>query len=325
MAILKKIFKKIIRETGLLWLLIEIKFLLDSAQLPLTKAHKALYITIHRLYFKTFTRLPNLVNCKDYNDKIQWLKLFDQDPLVIKCHDKLGVREYIMDCLGDGFVPKVYQKSDNFSGIDFSTLPNSFVLKTNHDSGTVILVRDKESIDIRSLRKRFDVALGKNYGVENGEWAYQHVKPQIFAEEFIGSPNDSSQPPDYKFHCVDGKVKWLQYIYDRESAAKEVIVDREGKLLNIHFYTKMTYSTDFSWPPEMKQLVDVAERLAKAFKYVRADLYLDKSSMHDNESRILVGELTFFPMFGCYPGKGQADLGHYLDFSRSTTKQPFIG
>ncbi|MCG8672589.1 MAG: hypothetical protein MI867_24515 [Pseudomonadales bacterium] len=297
----------------LLNLSIQRKWFNDKKQLPLKKEHKDLHKIIHVLFNRELGCFPNLVDPQNYNDKIQWLKLFDQDKLNVQCSDKLGLRDYVTSVLGDGHLPEVYAQADSLDAIDFSSLPKSFVLKTNHDSGTVFLVRDKDSYDNSKANTKITKSLKRVYGQEKGEWCYTFVKPKVFAEEFIGDVSDDSPPPDFKFHCSKGKVKWLQYIFDRANTPKEVICNEHGEPLNISFDHNMIPSTEFVKPAEWNDLITAAEKLSEPFKYVRVDLYLISGN-------VFVGELTFFPLKGCYKGEGQEKLGELLEFDLKTFK-----
>jgi|LSQX01.2.fsa_nt_gb hypothetical protein len=293
---------------------LRIKWSWDSLFLPLMPAHKHLYRIIHEHYYKEMGYFPNLIRCRDYNDKMQWLKLFDQDELIVQCSDKLGVREFSKERVGEQHLLKVYQVAETWDGLDFERLPDAFVLKTNHDSGTVVLVRNKHEMDITGLHNRFAHSLSRIYGVNNGEWGYSGIKPRIFAEEFL-EPEYLRQPPDYKFHCVDGKVKLLQYIYDRGAQSKEQMIDRNGVDSGFVFDHRFLAGNTFIKPGNWLEMVEIAEKLAHGFKYVRVDLYHSKG-------QIFVGELTFWPMAGCYHGEGQKIIGKYLDFDRKTYKKP---
>lgn len=305
-ALRKKIYKVVIH------FLARIKFQIDKIWLPLKVCHKELYLNIHYITWTNLRRFPNLVNPRDYNDCIQWLKLFDQEEKIIDCCDKIRVREYTLEKLGSNYHPKLYQVYENFDQIEFETLPNSFVIKTNHDSGTVILVTDKFDLDRQSAKRKVEKALRRPHGWFFGEWPYAYIKPKILIEEYIDTLTSVS-PPDYKFHCVAGKVKWLQYIFDRDCQVKECIVDRDGQPTALHLDPHMLHSEDFNKPECWERLISIAEALSDEFKYVRVDLFL-------NSDRIIVGELTFFPYFGCYRSKGQKDLGEYMDFDKTTFK-----
>jgi len=162
--------------------LIRAKWLRDKRVLPLTSAHWELYNIIHHLCWRELHDFPNLINCRDFNDRLQWLKLFDQDPKIVQCSDKISVRDYVRERIGDGYLVELYQVHDRFAQIDFNALPNAFVIKANHDSGTVVLVRDKSKLDYDTVGARIDAALKRRYGWEKGEWAYSRIKPKVFVE-----------------------------------------------------------------------------------------------------------------------------------------------
>ncbi len=287
---------------------IKYKFLIDSKSLPLTADHYHVYYHIHCSYWVALKKFPDLINCPDYNDKIQWLKLFDNKEVLIQCVDKVLVRNYVESKLGEGYLPEIYQVCDGYNDISLETLPQSFVLKTNHDSGSVFLISDKEKNDWIAISKGVEASLKRKFGVWGGEWPYSYVKPKVFAEEYLGL-GEGSAPADYKFHCVNGEVKWLQYICDREGTAKEAITDSSGAILNLHLSERLLPMTKFNPPGLFKRMVEIAEILSEEFKYVRIDLYLI-------DNQIFVGEMTFFPMYGTYKGSGIVELGEMMDFER---------
>lgn len=287
----------------------------DLRMLPLTPEHWELYVIIHKLCLRELGEFPDLINCRDFNDRIQWLKLFDQDAEIVRCSDKIKVRDYVRERVGDDYLNDIYQVHNHFDEIDFDALPNAFVVKTNHDSGTVLLVRDKSTFDRKAARERIDRSLKHVYGWQNGEWAYSYIKPQVLVEEFI-NPQLDKPPADYKFHCVNGEVAWLQYIFDRGQDTKECIVDINGIATFEHFDQNMQHSEVFSRPIAWEKLLACARKLSNGFKYVRVDLF-------ERDGHISVGELTFYPLMGCYKTGGQRRLGQLLDFDRSTYK-PFL-
>ena len=315
MSVIKRVVKKVLVIVIRPFILY--KLFQDSKILPLVEGHRNTYIQLHTSYWLAFFKFPDLIKCEDFNQKIQWLKLFDNHQSMIKCVDKVLVRDYVSEVLGDGYLPELYQVSNSFSELDLSQLPESFVLKTNHDSGTVFLVLDKAEANYIAVEAKVKEALSEKFGSYGGEWPYLQLAPKVFAEEYL-EPSSAKPPADYKFHCVNGKVKWLQYIYDRGSDTKEVIVNAKGEVLDIHFDENMVSMREFEVPNEFGGMVLIAEKLSKPFKYVRVDLYLV-------DGEIVVGELTFFPMYGCYGGKGQSALGEYLDFDRSEFKKPICG
>lgn len=291
---------------------IRIRWEHDRRHIPLTPAHRELYDIILRLCHEELGEFPDLVDCRDFNDRIQWLKLFDQSREIVRCSDKLLVRDYVRERVGDDYLTELYQVREHCTEIDFDALPSAFVIKTNHDSGTVFLVRDRAAFDRDAAFDRIEDAMVRAYGWRNGEWAYSYIRPKVFVEEFIGSEGDSP-PPDYKFHCSDGKVLWLQFIAERGSRTREEIVTPEGRVTGIHFNDYMRHTGEFACPGPWEQMKAVAGELSRGHKYVRVDLYCV-------QDRIYFGELTFYPLMGCIKGAGQKPLGRLLDFDRTTTK-----
>jgi len=171
---------------------IKTKFFLDKLYLPLKPEHYELYQIIHKYYWNQLNDFPDLINCRDFNDKIQWLKLFDQSHKIVQCSDKLLVRDHISKRVGQNYLVKLYQIHDHFSEIDFDSLPSSFVIKTNHDSGTVIVVKDKSKLDLSATETRIEASLKRYYGWEKGEWSYSYIKPKVFVEQLI-EPETSKQ------------------------------------------------------------------------------------------------------------------------------------
>ena len=284
----------------------------DCQYLPLTSEHHELYEIIHRIFWRKLGEFPDLVDCRDFNDNIQWLKLFDQSHEIIRCSDKVLVRDYVRERVGDKYLIELYQVHNHFDQINFDLLPKSFVIKTNHDSGTVILVRDKSKLDIESAKNKIDSSLRRPYGWLNGEWAYSYIEPKVLVEGFIAK--DQVVPPaDYKFYCVNGTVKFCHYIYDRGTDTKEQTIDIDGNDLKTDLYPSFSYGSNFKKPKTWDEMLEVAKKVGQNFKCVRVDMFCSKN-------KIYVGEMTFWPMAGHYKGQGQKKLGQYLDFDRTTYK-----
>ena len=287
----------------------------DRRKLPLTPEHRELYDIIHTDFWLHLNRFPNLLSCPEFNDRIQWLKLFDQRREQVECCDKLLVRDYVERRVGRQYLVDLYQAGDSFSAIDFAALPNQFVLKTNHDSGTVLVVRDKSRLDLAAVERRIQSSLSSTYGWRNGEWAYAYVRPRVFAEELMESTGPAP-PADYKFYCVDGRARFVHFIYDRGFDTKDQIISPEGGDMHSRLYPTFKPGNDFVRPAQWDELVDVAQTLSAGFKCVRVDLYCAGG-------RVYAGEMTFWPYGGYYKGLGQAKLGKLLDFDLTTVK-PFL-
>lgn len=295
---------------------IVLKWCRDKRHLPLQKAHYRLYVIIHLKYWICFRDFPRLVRCRGFNDRVQWLKLFDQDTAIVDCSDKLAVRDYVRERIGEEHLTRVYQAAERFADLDLENLPDQFVLKTNNESGNVVLVPDKAQLNVPEARQRLESGLERMYGWQNGEWPYRFIPPRIFAEEYL-EPENKLRPPDYKFHCVKGQVRCLHFIYDRGQVAKEVFATPEGEIIPIHACARMEPGYEFEKPREWEQLKRVAERLAAGWRYVRVDLYLVRG-------KVVFGELTFYPGYGGYTRPGERHLGELIDFDRGTFKPPVL-
>ena len=204
----------------------------------------SLYLKV--LYRVIMGRKLNLKNPKEYNEKLQWLKLNDRKPEYSTMVDKYEVRGYIGDLLGDKYLIPCLGIYDSVDDIDIDALPDKFVLKCTHDSGSVEICKDKSSFDIEGARHRLSQAMKRNYYATYREWPYKYVKPRIIAEGYL--EGDGGDLKDYKVMCFNGEAKIIevhenrfvegkvhtQTFYDREwnivplTQIETVTVDRPG-------------------------------------------------------------------------------------------------
>ncbi|MBR5061524.1 MAG: glycosyl transferase, partial [Prevotella sp.] len=145
----------------------------------------------------------NLDNPQTFNEKLQWIKLYDHNPLYTKMVDKYEAKEYVASIIGDEYIIKTLGVWDRFDDIDFSTLPKQFVLKCTHDSGGLVICKDKSKLDIQAAKKKIEKSLKKNYYYIAREWPYKNVKRRIIAEEYI-EDEKTKELRDYKFFCFNG-------------------------------------------------------------------------------------------------------------------------
>ena len=243
-----------------------------------------------------------------YNEKMQWLMVHDQMPEHVICSDKLLCRSFVANRIGEQYLRKIYAVERSVDDIDFAGLPETFVIKTNHDSGSVFVV-DSERI-WKSVKRKLRRKLRKTYGLEKGEWAYSYILPRVFVEEFMPEPI-----VDYKFHCCDGEICWTQVIYDRVSGhPREVNVCEDFISLGIHFDDQFILDDappdkPVSWN-EMKELARV---LSEGFRYVQVDFY-------EYRGEPSFGELTFWPRAGNYDSEGEQKLGELLNIDTSFSR-----
>ena len=245
---------------------------------------------------------PDLKNPQSYNDKIQWLKLFDYDTRKTPYADKVLAKEIAKKRCPEINVPETLQVVDKFSDLKINDLPAKFVIKTNHDSGGCMILDKKElSENIEHIENWFNKQISEKFGVWKGEWHYSQIKRKIFVEEYLDDPSEEAMP-DFKFHCVHGKVRFVIHLRGRGGLAnKEAIFTREGKRIEFTFNQKYEYDEEFERPAYFDKLVSIAERLAEDFKCVRIDLY-------DVNGGIYFAEYTFFGSSGAVQGEAQAQI-----------------
>lgn len=241
------------------------------------------YITHHKLHLDKPVR---------YTEKLQYLRLFvyPHDDLVIKCAGRAGVREYVEDCGYEKNLIPIYGLHNSFNEIDFARLPPSFVMKATHACAYNFIVRDKSSLDLIPLKKRFEKWLKTNYGEKTLELHYSPIKPQIIIEKYLGDVD--SLPIEYKIHVFNGIAKSMY-----------VVTGRGTDIRYNNYYidwTPFDGSQFNGWkkreeeipiPENWKEMVKMAEDLAKPFPFVRVDLY-------NIGGQIYFSELTFTPAKG---------------------------
>jgi hypothetical protein len=293
------------------WFPIRLKWWRDRRHLPLDPSQFAQYANIHQAFWWSLFRFPNLVAPQSRNDMIQWLKLFDYRPESVACCDKIAMREIVRERVGERYLVELYQVHDHFDQIDFAALPRACVIKTNHNSGPVFLVSDTAQLDRATVGRRIEQKLGEVYGRDKGEWAYAYVTPKVLVEEHL-APDSDAPPPDYKFHCDGGHVRWCGYFTDRHLEAKVQHVARDGTAIVGGAAGQVYGAADtFVKPAVWEEMVAVAERLAEGFQMIRVDLYCVGD-------RICVGELTLWPGSGLARGTVFNTPGNFgaIDFTR---------
>ncbi|MDD6276798.1 MAG: ATP-grasp fold amidoligase family protein [Clostridia bacterium] len=230
----------------------------------------------------------NLKNPKTFNEKMQWLKLYDRKPEYSDMVDKYEAKKYVADRIGEEYIIPNYGVWDSFEEIDFSELPDKFVLKCTHDCGGLVICKNKAELDIESAKEKINASLGRNYYMHCREWPYKNVKPRIIAEEYI-EPGDDGDLLDYKLMCFGGKVHITFVCSGRNNdhGLHMTIYDREWNKLKLerHYPSE---KKDFPKPENYEKMVEFAEKLSAGVPFLRVDFY-------NINGRIYFGELTFFP------------------------------
>ena len=259
-----------------------------------------------RRYKKTFKKTLLYKAPKTFNEKIQWLKVFEKNKEIIDLTDKYKVRNYVKEKVGKKFLNELIKIYDFPSDIDFKVLPKKFALKLNHGSGWNIICDDKDKISIsESIRKLHDW-FHYNYYKCGYEWNYQGIVPKILLESFIESP-DGKDLIDYKIFCFNGNPKYIQIDVDRFSNHTRCFYNEKWSKQNFTVHYPL-YKGKVSKPINFDKMLYIANKLSNGLKFVRVDLY-------NVNGRIIFGEMTFYPGNGFekfYPNKYDNILGNYL-------------
>ncbi len=231
---------------------------------------------------------------RTFDEKIQWLKLYDNVPLKTSLSDKWEVRKYVEERIGGEYLVPTYGIWNSFDEIDFSGLPEKFALKCTHASGTNEIVTSKRDLDIESTKDRFDRWMGKNYAYMCGlELNYKDIVPRIYAEEYL-STEDGVDLRDYKVHVFDGKAKLIQVDIDRAHEHKRNLYSPDWDYIPYSILYPKAPEIIIERPDQLDELVEVSEKLGDGFIYVRCDFYIVNN-------RILFGEMTFAHGSGVEP------------------------
>lgn len=252
-----------------------------------------------RQYLKWMFRLKmgyklDIDNPKTFNEKLQWLKLYNRKPEYTQMVDKYATKKYVANIIGEEYIIPTLGVWDRFVDIDFDKLPNQFVLKTTHGGGNtgVVICRDKSKLDKNAARKRLNKSLRMSVYDRFKEWPYKDVKRRIIAEELIGDENIV----DYKFSCFNGVAEDVMTCSDRGTGdTKFYFFSPKWELLR---YNKRGIAAPEGFsipaPKNYEKMFEIAGRLSEGVPYLRVDLY-------NIDGKIYFGELTFFPQSGFDP------------------------
>lgn len=245
----------------------------------------SLYLRI-RYYFQTGHML-HLNHPKTFNEKLQWLKIYNRDPEYVKMVDKYAVKDYVSKKIGEEYVVRCYGVWESAESINFGLLPDKFVLKSTHDSGSVFICTDKGKLNIDELRSEISRWQKRDVYHWAVEWPYKGVTPRIIAEEYL-----ADNLKDYKFFCFNGRVKCFKVDFNRFSRHQANYYDRN---LHILPFGESLYPPDYEknieFPGNVERMIDLAEQLASGIPFVRIDFY-------NINGKIYFGEITFFPASG---------------------------
>ena len=246
-------------------------------------------------YYLNFRKKLHLDNPQTYNEKLQWLKLYDLHEEYTQMVDKYEAKKYVASIIGEEYIIPTYGVYNSFDEIDFASLPQQFVLKCTHNSGGVFVCKDKSVFDIEGARKQVNKWLKKNPYWKNREYPYKNVKPRIIIEQYM-EDESGYELKDYKFFCFDGTAKYIFVASDRGKDDEETKFDFYDIEWNLLPFTNGHPNSNkkMKKPENYDKMVDISERLSKGIPHVRVDLY-------NINGRIYFGELTFFHWSGLVP------------------------
>jgi len=247
------------------------------------------------VYYARVGHILHLDNPRMFTEKIQWLKLYDRKPEYSLMVDKYEAKKYVAKKIGKEYIIPTLGVWDKFDDIDFDFLPEQFVLKCTHDSGGLVICRDKKFLDVNLAKKKIEKSLRRNYYKHSREWPYKDVKPRIIAEQYM-EDRSTKELRDYKFFCFDGVAKALFIASDRQKKGEDTKFD----FYDIDFkhlpFTNGHPNADVApqKPERYQEMINLAERLATGFPHLRVDFY-------EVNGVVYFGELTFYHWSGFQP------------------------
>lgn len=266
---------------------------------------------IKKMYKAKIRNELNLDEPSTYNEKLQWLKLHDRNPLYHILVDKYEVKNYVANIIGQEHIIPTLGLWEKFDDIDFNLLPNKFVLKCTHDSGGVVICKDKKTFNIDEARKKINKSLNNNYYWLYREWPYKNLVPRIIAEENI-TPEFCDELDDYKMLCFNGKFEYVMVCEGRHSkeGIKFYHFDKDWNYYPFVFYNDLDKKNfDYLKPKNYEKMIEIANLLGKGFAHVRIDLY-------NIEGIIYFGEITLYQAGGFdmdYTEDAQVILGNKIN------------
>lgn len=255
----------------------------------------------------------DLDNPVTFNEKLQWLKAYDHNPLYTCIVDKQEVKKIIADKIGSKYIIPTIAVYERPEDIDWEKLPERFVLKCTHDSGGVVVCKDKEQMDRKAAMKKLKKHYKRNYYYNKREWPYKNIKPRIIAETYMEDTVGGGELKDYKFFCFDGVPKMLFIASDRhkKTETKFDFFDMDFNhlpIINGHPNSEVTPEK----PESFEQMKELAAELSAGFPHVRVDLY-------EIDGRIFFGEMTLYHYSGTVPFEPEiwdTTMGEWLKLPR---------
>lgn len=235
----------------------------------------------------------DLKDPQSFNEKLQWLKLYDRQPLYTKMVDKYEAKKYISSVIGEEFIIPTLNIFESVEEIDFDSLPEQFVLKCTHDSGGVVICKNKNNLDKKAAIDKLNKGLKSKFYWQTREWPYKNVKPRIIAEKYM-EDESGYELKDYKFFCFNGKCEYFKIDFDRQKDHHANYYNRYCELMPFgEILCPPDYYRELKIPSNLDEMLNKAELIASSVNnsFVRIDLY-------NINGHIFFGEITFYPASG---------------------------
>ena len=264
-------------------------------------------------YKNVFNKKLDLKNPQTFNEKLQWLKLYDRKEIYTTMVDKYEAKKYVADIIGEEYIIDTLGVYDNFDDIDFDSLPNQFVIKCTHDSGGIVICKDKSKFNYDEARKKIEQSLKRNYYYSGREWPYKNVKPRIIIEKYM-EDNNSKSMKDYKFFCFNGepKIMYLSEGLENHSTASMSFFDMNFNETTCKRKDYKLFEYKPEKPKNFEKMKKYARLLSKNIPHVRVDFY-------EINGKVYFGELTFSTCSGFIPfedEKWDYKLGSWLNLNK---------
>lgn len=269
-------------------------------------------VFLKKKYRLVMGRDLNLENPQTFNEKIQWLKIHERNYFYTKLVDKYEVKDYLAQKIGrDYIIPTIGCAYEKFDDIDFDKLPGQFVVKCTHDSGGLVICKDKAFFDKKEAKKKINRALRRNYYYSSREWPYKNVKPRIIVEKYMEEMGED-ELIDYKVMCFGGKAKMIFTCSERfGDGLKVTFFDLAWHKLPFKRHYPVS-KKNIPKPKNLKKMIELSEKLADGMTFVRIDWY-------EINGRLYFGEYTFYPGSGMEeftPEEWDRKLGDMIDLSK---------
>ena len=262
-------------------------------------------------YFFCMHEWPDLENPKTFNEKLQWLKLHDRCHNYTTMVDKAEAKDYVAKVIGKEYIIPTLGLWDSFDEIDFDSLPDKFVLKCTHDSGGLVICKDKLLFDKKKTRKKIENCLNSNFYLKHREWPYKNVSRRIIAEKYMVDES-GIELKDYKIFCFNGEPRFIEVDYDRFIDHKLNVYDLDWNFIDFYMTSRNDKNIRIPRPKQLNKMLDLARALVKNLVFARIDFY----SINEN---LYFGEITLCPGSGLidfHPKKYDKIIGEMLQLPK---------